>query len=65
MNMPQTGTPRTGSEGTPSESQDSDELDIDTHHQFPSISESGVGVTTTANGYVSGCPTNGAATTQC
>ncbi|KAJ8926815.1 hypothetical protein NQ314_020663 [Rhamnusium bicolor] len=49
---------------TPSESQDSDELDIDTHHQFPSISESGV-VTTTANGYVSGCPTNGAATTQC
>nr|XP_023021383.1 insulin-like receptor [Leptinotarsa decemlineata] len=50
---------------TPSHSQDSDELDIDTHHQFPSISESGVGVIATANGYVSGCPTNGAATTQC
>lgn len=50
---------------TPSESQDSDELDIDTHHQFPSISESGVGVTATANGYVSGCPTTGASTTQC
>nr|WML96173.1 insulin receptor [Colaphellus bowringi] len=50
---------------TPSHSQESDELDIDTHHQFPSISESGVGVITTANGYVSGCPTNGAATTQC
>ncbi|KAG5880193.1 hypothetical protein JTB14_006626 [Gonioctena quinquepunctata] len=50
---------------TPSNSQYSDDLDIDTHHQFPSISESGVGVTTTANGYVSVCPTNGAATTQC
>ncbi|XP_056645512.1 insulin-like receptor [Diorhabda sublineata] len=48
----------------PSHSQDSDDLDIDTHHQFPSITESG-GVITTANGYVSGCPTNGAATTQC
>ncbi|XP_050497330.1 insulin-like receptor [Diabrotica virgifera virgifera] len=48
----------------PSNSNDSDELDINTHHQFPSISES-EGIMTTANGYVSGCPTNGAATTQC
>lgn len=47
------------------QSQDSDDLDVDTHHHFPSISESGIGVITTANGYVSGCPTNGAATTQC
>ncbi|CAH1989756.1 unnamed protein product [Acanthoscelides obtectus] len=55
---------------TSSESHESDELDIDTHHQFPSITEGGirVGVTQTANGYVSGCPTNGGAagnTTQC
>ncbi|CAG9855077.1 unnamed protein product [Phyllotreta striolata] len=48
------------------QSETSDDLDvIDTHHHFPSISESGIGVITTANGYVSGCPTNGAATTQC
>ncbi|CAG9816610.1 unnamed protein product [Phaedon cochleariae] len=50
---------------TPSRSRDSDELDIDTHHRFPCISENGVGVVATANGYVGGCATNGAATTQC
>nr|CAI5859006.1 unnamed protein product [Callosobruchus analis] len=55
---------------TSSESHESDELDIDTHHQFPSITEGGigVGVTATANGYVSGCPTStgvGGNTTQC
>jgi hypothetical protein len=39
--------------------------DADTHLRFPSIpGESKDGIAT-ANGYVSGCPTNGAATTQC
>lgn len=53
---------------TSSDSQESDtEIDIDTntHIQFPSISEDRDIVTATANGYVSGCTTNGAATTQC
>ncbi|XP_044766315.1 insulin-like receptor isoform X3 [Coccinella septempunctata] len=50
--------------------QDSDiELDIEsgTHINFPSINSYDCkdSVTTTANGYVSGCPTNGVATTQC
>ncbi|XP_045482514.1 insulin-like receptor isoform X2 [Harmonia axyridis] len=50
--------------------QDSDiELDIEsgTHINFPSINNYDCkdSVTTTANGYLSGCPTNGVATTQC
>ncbi|KAL3289679.1 hypothetical protein HHI36_023083 [Cryptolaemus montrouzieri] len=49
--------------------QDSDtELDIEsgTHINFPSINHDRKdGILATANGYVSGCPTNGAATTQC
>lgn len=49
----------------PSHSQDSDEMEVDTHHRFPSISEARVVLTATVNGYVSGCPTNNAATPQC
>ncbi|RZC43079.1 insulin-like receptor [Asbolus verrucosus] len=39
--------------------------DTDTHIRFPSIPIDNKDGITTANGYVSGCPTNGAATTQC
>ncbi|XP_060537020.1 insulin-like receptor [Cylas formicarius] len=46
---------------TPSESQESDDIDIDTHHRFPSISEE-----PTANGYVGGRIRNGVVdSTQC
>ena len=45
------------------DSNDEFDPDADTHVRFPSIPVENKEAT--ANGYVSGCPTNGAATTQC
>ncbi|XP_044256884.1 insulin-like receptor [Tribolium madens] len=47
------------------DSNDEFETDAETHIRFPSIPVENKDGITTANGYVSGCPTNGAATTQC